>query len=140
MTFATWQDKFSLGIKDIDNDHQSLFDFFDQLHEAYASGNGAGSMDPVFEELFDYAKQHFQREEELMQSIGFPELPSHQARHAEFRERINDLYARFKKGEKKIGKTPICLEILGFLKNWLHFHILEEDMMIKKFIDAQKKK
>lgn len=137
MSFISWNDKFAIGIEAIDNDHKSLFDISEQLHEAYASGRSAEALDQLFKVLFDYVENHFRREEGVMERCGYPDLEAHRASHAALTEQVTDLYQRFKRGDEKVGDTGICLEILGFLKNWLHFHILDEDMDIRDFINSK---
>ena len=139
MSFVVWDEKYDLGIENIDRDHKTLFDLFDQFHEAYAADKGIESLDAVFSVLLDYVETHFRREEKLMESIHYPNLASHHETHGALKEQVLDYYARFKRGDVKIGKTGVCLEILGFLKNWLHFHILEDDMAIRDFLNERKK-
>lgn len=48
MSYVTWQEKFRIGVDEIDRDHKLLFDLVDQFHESYARGLGQAEMDRVF--------------------------------------------------------------------------------------------
>ena len=133
MSFVAWQDKLALGIEEIDNDHKGLFDLFNQLHDTYAGGQGDEALDAVFGVLIDYTENHFRREEKLMARHGYPGLAAHREAHKNLKKEVLRLYGQFKDG----GEKGMCLELLGFLSNWLYFHIMEEDQAIKASIDRE---
>ena len=138
MTFVTWKDSLNTGIEAIDNDHMTLFDLVEQFHEAYMTGAGPEALGPVFERLLAYTDYHFQREEDIFEAAGFPECESHRASHEELKTEVQALYARFLKGELQGEETDLGLELLAFMKNWLHFHIMEEDMAFRDFLATKK--
>jgi hemerythrin len=132
VAFFTWQDRFNLGIPEIDKDHKILADLITRLHDAYASGNPEFNVGPVFYFLVDYARTHFAREETLMREVNFPGLVAHIAAHEALASRIEELTRRYLAGDKK----AVSNELLAFLHNWLHFHILEEDVAFRPYIKA----
>ncbi len=132
MAFFTWQDRFNLGIPEIDRDHKILADLVTRLHDAYASGRPETNVGPVFHFLVEYAKTHFVREEELMRDVDFPGLIAHIAAHEALASRVEDLTKRYLAGDKR----AVGNELLAFLHNWLHFHILEEDMAFRPYVKA----
>lgn len=134
MSYLTWTESFAIGIEDVDTDHKTLFDLVDQFHEAYARGEGNGALESVFEALLDYTENHFRREELLMERVGFPGLAEHRAAHVKLKADVLALHDRYRRGELQGEESDLCLEILAFLNNWLHFHIKEEDMRIRDFI------
>lgn len=138
MTFVTWKDSLLTGIEAIDHDHMTLFDLVEQFHEAYMTGEGPKAMGPVFEHLMAYTDYHFRREEDLFDAKGFPGRESHQDSHETLKAEVQALYERFLKGELQGEETDLALELLAFMKNWLHFHIMEEDMAFRDFLAAKK--
>ena len=123
MTFFTWKDQYSVGIKAIDNDHKMLIDLIDQLHEAFVSGNVPEVCRAVLDSLVEYTERHFAAEEILMTLCSYPRLADHQEQHKVLTAQVADIRDRFVRGEQQIGN-----ELLAFLHNWLHFHIMETDM------------
>lgn len=126
MSYATWQEKFLIGVPELDDDHRMLFDLVNQVHDTYANGMAEADLERVFGILMEYVQNHFRREEEFMSSRGYAGLEDHRGHHALLRQELEDLHRRFVAKEPGLG-----LELLAFLKNWLHFHIMEEDMRYK---------
>jgi hemerythrin len=127
MSYATWQEKFLIGVPELDDDHRMLFDLVDQVHEAYARGRIEDDLERVFGILMDYVESHFRREEDFMRDRGYAGLDEHQGHHGRLKAELEDLHRRF------LAREPgLALELLAFLKNWLHFHIMEEDMRYKE--------
>jgi hemerythrin len=139
VSYVAWKDDLATGFEDIDNDHKVLFDLVDQFHEVYAGSGNDAQLKMVFDALMDYTDYHFRREEAFMEEKGYPHRAAHQKLHKALKEEINKLHERFRKGELKDGETDLGLEILAFLNNWLRFHITEEDMMYRDFINAGEK-
>ena len=74
------------------------------------------------EELREYAEKHFQFEEALMESKGYPDLRNHCGIHREFIGEIDELERKIRKGKKS---APA--EIFVFLRDWLLEHIQVTD-------------
>jgi hemerythrin len=129
VSYFTWQDKFDIGIEDVDHDHRILADLISQLHDAFASGKGDGAVGPVLAILADYTDYHFKREEALMLRHGYPETEAHKAEHDSLKSKVLDIRRRFEAGEG----TAIGNELLAFLHFWLYFHILDVDMAFRDF-------
>ncbi len=124
MSFFCWQDKFSVGVDAIDNDHRILVDLIDQLHEAFIDGHVNETVRSILDVLVDYTHTHFDREEQLMAAAGYPDLERHKAVHAELRRQVEEVREKVLSGTAgpKVGN-----ELLAFLHDWLYFHILEQD-------------
>lgn len=134
MTFVMWQEKLATGIEEIDNDHKMLFDLIEQFHEAYMSGQGNAAMEPVFKSLMAYTDYHFRREEDLLEKVEYPRRAEHHQSHEDLKVEAEALHQRFLKGELQGEESDLGLELLAFMKNWLDFHIMEEDMDYRDFI------
>jgi hemerythrin-like metal-binding protein len=88
----------------------------------------------VLNELENYAAEHFQTEEILMEKHLYPEYTSHKKEHDDFIEKIRDLKAKFEK-QKETYTVPI--ETWIFLKNWLNQHILGTDKQYVPFFQEK---
>jgi hemerythrin len=118
MTFVTWDEKYSVHVKEMDEQHQRLFAILDQLHNAMLNGKGNAAMAEVLTSLQDYTVQHFAKEEQYMAKFGYPGLAEQKTQHALFIKKI----AEYQKGlaDKKLG---LSLDVMNFLKDWLVKHI-----------------
>ena len=131
MSYVSWDERLETGIEAIDNDHRGLFDLVEQFHEAYVAGKGPEALNPLFATLLDYVDRHFRREEALFERIGYPEAAAHHDAHRELTAVVADLHTRY---QAEADRGELCLEILAFLSNWLHFHIREEDMGYRDYM------
>ena len=76
-----WDNAYSLGIKNIDDQHKHLFHIVDKIFSLQESRDVKGNIRTILHELFEYIKVHFKDEEEFMQSINFPDLTYHRELH-----------------------------------------------------------
>lgn len=123
MSFIEWdEDKFSVGVSALDRDHMIIADLIDQFHDAHAAGKGEETLENIFQVLMAYTLSHFEREEALMEKAGYADLQAHRAGHEKLKDDLGEMHARFI--EHEVGVVP---DMLAFLNNWWHFHILEKD-------------
>ncbi|OFX11936.1 MAG: hypothetical protein A2516_06375 [Alphaproteobacteria bacterium RIFOXYD12_FULL_60_8] len=133
MSDIVWHDKFSVGVEAFDRDHLVLLDLINRLHDAYAADKGPKILEQAFADLMAYTQSHFAGEEALMKRYGYPELEEHRAAHQEMKRDITALQARF----AQTGDEALCLELLGYLSIWWHFHILEMDKAYADFFRSK---
>ena len=138
MSYVRWTERLATGIEEIDADHKTLFDLVDQFHEAYAAGKGPGALENLFATLMRYTDRHFAREEQFLREIDYPALDVHHAAHRTLESDLADLHGRYLRGERRGEERDLCLEMLAFLSNWLHFHITEEDMKYRDYLLSRK--
>jgi len=122
MPLITWNQNLSLGVPEVDSQHQQLVNMVNQLHEAMAQGQGKTVLAPVLTGLLHYTRTHFGAEEQLMQRAGYPQLEEHKKQHEEFVRKVADMKNRFEAGE-----TRLTVEMMNFLQNWLVGHIKGTD-------------
>lgn len=130
MALIEWMDMFSVGNAEMDADHKGLLDLLNRIYEAW-SPDGAG--DPVdvatvFDELTDYTRRHFVREEALLEKIGYDRLEVQKAEHHRMIEQLEAFRARHIAGTQPAALTQ---EMVDFLRTWMIDHILAEDMRYK---------
>jgi hemerythrin len=117
-----WDEKYSLGIKSIDNQHKELFLHLNKLLEAMKQGQANEVIDQVILEVERYAIIHFQKEEFFFKRFNFPSSDEHIKEHQEFTNKVSGL-----KADLKSGKITMTFELLSFLKEWIDHHILVVD-------------
>jgi len=132
MSLFSWTPKMSVGIAEIDKEHQGLFGIMNRLHEAMLSGQGKEALRQVLIELGQYTKDHFGREEALLRSHGYPFLADHLKLHEAFRKKITEIDA-----QAKAGTVALSVSTLEFLRDWLSQHILGIDMKYKDFLTSK---
>ena len=127
-----WEDSWSVGIEDIDDDHKKLVLLIQKLFGALISAQGAEYVKTVFFELIDYTRYHFEREEEIYEKYNYHELEHHKQLQQDLIQQVLDI----SKDIISRGQTEqISDEFYEFLKHWLVDHILEEDLKFKTFLE-----
>jgi len=117
----TWQDSYSLGMDEIDDQHQFLFQIMNRIWHAIIQRADVGTVVSLIEELEQYTIAHFTAEETYLRMIRYPEFDAHKQAHQSFISRVAV--------EKKsiLAGNSITLDLLHFLKDWLVNHILVVD-------------
>lgn len=134
MSYAEWQERFSVGIAEVDQEHKILFDLIGQLHDAYAADKPLPDLQRVFDVLMEYIGTHFDHERAVFQASGYPGAAGHLAAHDRFAAEVRGMFARFQAGEGE----KLYIELLALLNNWWHFHVLEDDAAYGRFLAAAK--
>lgn len=127
-----WNESYSVGINEIDVQHQQLFATAEQLHQAMKSREADNILRDVFGRLVKYTMAHFAAEERLMSKHGFPSCEQHRAEHQKLTARVSDMKQRFDRGE-----IALSAELLTFLRDWLHHHINGTDKGYTAYLHAK---
>lgn len=122
MPLMTWSDKFSVGVKAMDNQHIALVNTLNELYEAMMKGQSKTITGPLLNKLVKYTQDHFAAEEKLMTSGKFPGLAQHVVKHKELIKQVGEFVVRFERGESALSS-----DLMKFLRDWLGTHILKED-------------
>ena len=123
MTIFGWDEKYSVGIQSIDNQHKEIFRLLDHLFQALKSGIAPQMIGRTITELEMYASNHFHREEYFFKEFNYPGSAEHIIEHQKFIDKIAVL-----KADARAGKLESSFELLHFLKAWIGHHILIVDM------------
>lgn len=129
MGLIKWDQSLSVGVKEIDLQHQKLIDMVNQLHQAMSSGQGKELLSRLLAALVNYTKVHFQTEERLMQKASYPHYAEHKKEHDTLTAKAVDLKNRF-----DTGQNMITLQVMNFLSDWLKHHILGTDKKYTPFL------
>lgn len=130
ISILEWDDYFSIGIAEIDEEHRQLIEKFAQLYHLMKEGQGHAYYFELLDFLKYYVTHHFEHEEKHQYELKFPLLEEHKKRHKEFKEQVECIIGS---NNQTIASTAELLYINQFLKNWLTHHILVEDKKIGAF-------
>ncbi|KNZ69825.1 hemerythrin-like metal-binding protein [Thermincola ferriacetica] len=130
MALMVWNDKFSVGVKELDDHHKTLVALVNELHDAMKVGKTKEIMDDILARLTDYTRFHFSAEEKYMTKYSYPQYTQHKLEHDKFTEKV----LQFQK-DLKDGKFAISMEIMTFLKDWLINHISGSDKKYGPFFN-----
>lgn len=122
MALMTWSSKYSVGVETLDNQHKNLMKVLNELHAASMRGEARKVAGPLLSQMASIASEHFSTEERLMESIKFPGLAGHRAKHQELAGKIAEFVSRHEKGDPTVY-TPL----LYFVRDWQTKHMETED-------------
>ncbi|HXY03433.1 MAG TPA: bacteriohemerythrin [Terriglobales bacterium] len=131
MALVTWDQSYSVKVKQCDEEHQKLFHLMNALHEAMRVGRGRTVLQQIVAELGDYTNTHFRAEEALMEQCRYPSLAGHRLEHQKFVARVSE----FQK-DLKAGTGGNSVAVLEFLKDWLVKHIKKVDQSYSAHLNA----
>ncbi|CCQ74737.1 bacteriohemerythrin [Magnetospira sp. QH-2] len=136
MAMIVWNDKMSVGVETLDNDHKILIDLLNRVHSVAGEGGGGdqGVLAKTLDELLDYVRYHFEAEERLMKLADYPNIEAHQELHKTMGAKVAEKHAELvESGLDEKGS----LELMNFLSDWLIRHILREDMKYKPYLAGE---
>lgn len=120
-----WDSEFELGIDIIDEQHRTLFDYFEKIESMINDSNVCHTeLEYLVRGLIDYAIYHNSYEEKLMEDAGYPMLEPHHLVHEEFRRRVKGYEQQMEAGEDLI---KIARRVRIDIGMWLVNHIKRED-------------
>ncbi len=129
MAEIKWNDRFNLGVDEIDKAHQKLFSIVNKL---IAFTENPAKQQHACKEGIKYFKsytvKHFAEEEAYMQSIAYAGLPMHKSLHDNLRD--NTLPTLEAELEDQNYSIESVQHFIGICVGWLTGHIMVEDRAI----------
>ena len=125
MPLLTWDDKFLVGVKEIDDQHIRLLEMINRLHDMYVAGKAQRVLAAAIFDMNAYARNHFATEEKYMESYRreYPDYDTHKKEHWEFFSKAMNFLVEF--GEGRQAEIPT--EILEYLVKWFTEHTTGTD-------------
>ena len=124
-----WSEEFSVGVRELDQQHQQLIKLLNHLILTQGTKSmNSETISDVLTEMTRYAQTHFKAEERLMEDYGYPGLEDQKLQHRDFRKKTVDFCTATTQGFEQVPEA-----ILEYLVNWLIHHILEDDMAYRSF-------
>ena len=116
-----WDGSLSVGIETIDEDHKKLIEIINSVGGDDVKTRG--QLADIINELLDYTRYHFNREEEMMAAKGYTNLSQHKGEHGTFIGKLLELAIMVETEDLKKTRE----EASTFLLTWLTAHIRKSD-------------
>jgi len=137
LEFIPWDERYSMGIPLIDDQHRRLLDLANALHDTCCEGGDSAreGFRSAAHAVVEYVKEHFTAEEQMMALAEYPEAAAHKAEHKEFIATFLSEVAAFEEGKPFVPQS-----FLRFLKEWILGHVAQTDKaMGQHFVGKAKK-
>jgi hemerythrin-like metal-binding protein len=132
MPLITWTPALSVGIKEIDEQHQELVRLINNLHDAMKIGQGNAILGETLSRVLDYTVHHFGTEERLFKQTGYAGGVSHIAEHRQLTQQVQAL-----KNKMDAGQAVPTIDLMAFLRDWLTDHIKGVDKKYTAFMHSK---
>ena len=129
-----WTTALSVGIAELDAQHQEMFRRAGRLLDALTPAAGI-DVRPLIEALQGYAVEHFCVEEAWMRDARFPGYVRHKAEHDRF---IEDLHALAREHESRGRAAFASLGAAKWLTQWLDEHVSGTDSEMGRFLASRR--
>jgi len=132
-TLIVWNESLSVGIPEIDEDHQRFISLINDLNQAIVSRQTKAEIGRLLKLLVVDARSHFDFEERLFEEYRYPDARRHSESHAQIMNRILAETVEFSNAEW----SPAWIEKGLLIKNLLLAHLLEDDMDYRDCLSPQ---
>ncbi|MCL2599967.1 MAG: bacteriohemerythrin [Treponema sp.] len=134
--FVVWQDRYSIGIEEIDEQHRGLFALTNDLYDACQDGGTVlgKHFQETLQKAVTYVTMHFNAEERIMTETRDPNFESHQQEHDDFVKKVMEEASKLETGVA----TPQAF--MEFLRDWISIHVTGTDVKIGQHVASLKGK
>jgi hemerythrin-like metal-binding protein len=123
-----WDDKYSTGNIEIDNQHKQIFAYLDELEEHIENGASQEWVEQFMSAVGLFTRSHFCYEEMCMRKAKCAVASQNKIQHSK-------LLAAFAAAKKRFERDGVSDEFLDqlrkFLTSWLVNHIMKIDIQLK---------
>ncbi len=132
MPILEWKDEYSVGVRQIDGEHQNLVEMLNYAYDSIVEGKEQEVLIEIVADMKSYAAEHFSSEEALMKKNGYPYLKEHKIMHDDF-----IIKAAMTDKALSSGKSADPTEVFRFLADWLKNHIMVTDKKVGKHLNSK---
>lgn len=133
MPVVSWRDQMSLDYPPLDGEHKDFLDVINQAVVAARDGDFE-KMSWAFEKCYDYVRDHFSHEEDIMERISFPDLEAHMKAHQIFIKNISEFRQHYEMALALDEKKEVAQKTVNFLSIWFLGHVLSRDKLLKPYL------
>ncbi len=126
-----WQEKYLLGVLEMDREHQNFCEELSELLKADSS-----NFAELIEKLFKHAQKHFKEEEHLMLECGYSSYSEHKSEHDKILGELNLFVQKAKKGNTMMAKAYVK----DRLPEWFELHLGTMDSSLAQKIKEKSDK
>jgi len=126
-----WTPSMQIDGGQIDADHQTLITIANRVLVLDHPNQQTEALKLLIQELYDYAKYHFNREETFMRRLGYPDWEAHHAKHGAIIKEMNHYLT------SAHHLSDLLNNFQELVEKWVIQHIMAEDRKIHAFMEAK---
>ncbi len=129
MDAIEWDDSYSVGVPELDEQHKNLFRIVNTMFSTEDLSVNSKVITDLMAEMAEYASVHFETEERYMSECKYPGLANQIRAHDVFRKKVDELRSLHTAENKNMPS-----EMIRFLYEWLVNHIMFCDKKYMPYI------
>lgn len=133
MSKYIWTEKYSVGVAEIDKQHQHFFEIANDVMEiAEKKDVPLGELLFKVTNLSNYAVYHLLTEENIFARYNYPDAAEHIAAHNAYRGKMKQFISEVER--EGADTKALAIKIAEFAGDWLMNHILVMDQKYASFM------
>jgi hemerythrin len=129
MALIEWKDDFSVGVPDVDYEHQKLIALINDLHDAMSRDNSDVTVMDFLGEIYAHVAAHFALEEKIMRERNYDQYSDHKADHEALLDELRDIMDDYE--ENAFFSDDIFANAVG---SWFSDHFRNRDARLHKHL------
>ena len=129
MALIEWNDEFSVGVPDVDYEHQKLIALINDLHEAMSSDNSEVTVMDFLGEIYAQVSGHFALEEKIMRERKYDHYAEHKADHEALLDELRDIMDDYEENAYFSDNT-----FANAVGSWFSDHFKNRDARLHKHL------
>jgi len=117
-----WDNKYSVKVKEIDDQHKKMFDTINHLIDILGSNPTQEQLNEIIKALVEYKQFHFATEEKYFDEFKYEGTEEHKNAHKIFNEKLEEI-VKISHGDV----ATLAFKLVDFLEDWLIDHLMVED-------------
>lgn len=130
-----WDDSLTVGHTAIDADHRRMMALIQALDAACGDQVDCDRVGTLLAELARVSAEHFAREEQIQDAVGYPERETHRLAHLMLLKRLDAHIGHFEASCPEV-RHGMARTLAAPLATWLSTHIAEADMALRPYVGA----
>lgn len=122
-----WSDEYSVGVEEIDKQHQHLFMIINDLLDVINTRANINQLKGIINSLVEYKIFHFETEEKYFREFNYEETEDHIIKHREFNKGLETLKSKYPD-----YTAEFAFALVDFLEDWLVNHLMLVDQKYRK--------
>ncbi len=137
-----WRKQLATGNDIIDRDHKYLFCLFNSIELALTTPDALIYLPVYFEQLFEYSREHFDREEKIQLRVGYPNPAEHKQQHQQILSSLEEINTELQQlvskdndeATLKALQTQFNKDLLNLSREWVLEHMIKSDRLMEPYL------
>ncbi len=125
-----WTAKLSVGIPEVDREHQRFLSLVNDLVAFIAEGKGKAQIERQMRLVLADTISHFEHEERLFLEYGYPEAERHAGLHSQIRKRLFRVMGDIRASDPDSTWADKALQVRQLLVD----HLIQEDAKYRGYL------